>query len=439
MEAVAWDLTDPGPRAIIVVDLAFGDAGKGALTDALVRRYRARTIVRYNGGAQAGHNVVTGDGRHHCFSQVGAGAFVDGVRTLLGPAVIVHPTALGVEARHLADVGVPDALDRMQVHEDALVITPFHQAANRARERARGSGRHGSCGVGVGETARDALEHPEGALRVRDLRAGGDGKTRRRLGDLRERLGEGVRGPEGDVFGDPGLADRWLQAARAVIEQVEVVGDDEVAAVLNQPGTTVFEGAQGVLLDEWHGFHPHTTWSTCTSRHAVSMLTKAGFSGPSLGVGVLRSYAVRHGAGPLPTEDAALTLPEPHNTTDPWQGRVRHGWFDLPLLRYALDVCRLDPAGAIDVLALTHLDAIRDPWRVCVAYDNALALSHVIDSPDLDRQSRRTQALAAVQPIYENVDSDAFLDLVARRTGLEVAVRGFGPTAADMRFSGMLG
>ena len=100
-------------EAWIVVDLGFGDAGKGTITDFLVRERGAEWVVRFNGGAQAGHNVVTDDGRHHTFSQLGAGSFVPGVRSYLGPDFVLHPGALLEEARALARVGIPDAFERL--------------------------------------------------------------------------------------------------------------------------------------------------------------------------------------------------------------------------------------------------------------------------------------------------------------------------------------
>jgi len=155
--------------AFLVVDLGFGDAGKGLLCDYLVRATRAPWVVRFNGGAQAGHNVVTADGRHHTFSQFGAGTFVPGVRTYLARDVVVHPTALASEARHLASVGVRDAMQRIQIDPECRVTTPFHQASNRVRELLRGIARHGSCGVGVGETVHDSLTTPELTLRFAEL------------------------------------------------------------------------------------------------------------------------------------------------------------------------------------------------------------------------------------------------------------------------------
>ena len=103
-----------------------------------------------------------------------------------------------------------------------------------------------------------------------------------------------------------------------------------VGGLLHGPGTTVFEGAQGVLLDEWFGFHPHTTWSTTTFANADAVLDEAGFDGHRTRVGVLRTYFTRHGPGPLVTEDATLrpAAPEPHNADAGWQGRFRVGAFD---------------------------------------------------------------------------------------------------------------
>jgi hypothetical protein len=96
----------PAPRCFVVVDLAFGDAGKGTVTDWLVRRHAVRTVVRFNGGAQAGHNVVTPDGRHHTFAQFGSGSFVPGVATHFAAPTVFHPTALAVEARYLSRQGL---------------------------------------------------------------------------------------------------------------------------------------------------------------------------------------------------------------------------------------------------------------------------------------------------------------------------------------------
>src|SRR5258707_5943403 len=147
----------PGARGehVIVVDLGYGDAGKGTVVDWLCSPGQAggpRTVVRFNGGAQAAHNVVTQDGRHHTFAQFGSGTLsAPGTRTYLSRFMLVDPLALVGEAEHLARLGVAAPLALVAIDRDALLTTPYHQAANRAREAARGAARHGSCGMGVGE------------------------------------------------------------------------------------------------------------------------------------------------------------------------------------------------------------------------------------------------------------------------------------------------
>ncbi|NKY79097.1 adenylosuccinate synthetase, partial [Nocardiopsis dassonvillei] len=149
----------------VVVDLGFGDAGKGVTVDLLCARRRFGAVVRANGGAQAAHNVVTPDGRHHTFAQFGAGTLAPGgpVPTHLSRLMVVDPFALAAEAGHLASLGVADPFALVTVDRRALISTPWHRAANQARERARGEARHGSCGMGVGETVAYALARPEDA------------------------------------------------------------------------------------------------------------------------------------------------------------------------------------------------------------------------------------------------------------------------------------
>src|SRR5688572_10125316 len=132
-------------RATVLADLGFGDAGKGSITDYLVRETGAHTVVRYNGGAQAAHRVVTPDEREHIFAQFGSGTFVPGVKTLLSQYMMIDPVAMLNEEEHLYNLGagVDDAFDRTFVHENAIIITPYHRIVNQLREEARGVARHG--------------------------------------------------------------------------------------------------------------------------------------------------------------------------------------------------------------------------------------------------------------------------------------------------------
>jgi adenylosuccinate synthase len=410
------------PGHYVVADLGYGDAGKGTVVDWLCSRGGAepvRTVVRFNGGAQAGHNVVTDDGRHHTFAQFGSGTFTPGVRTHLSRFMLVDPLALAAEAAHLAAVGVPDALDRLSVDAGALLTTPYHAAANRGRELARGAGRHGSCGMGVGETARYALEHPADAPRAGDCLA--PGRLAAKLAALRNRLAAQV----GTLDAPP--ADDVASAYREFARRVRLTGPGHLARLLRD-GPAVFEGAQGVLLDEWHGFHPYTTWSTTTFRNAEILLAEAGAT--ALRIAVLRCYQTRHGPGPMVTEDPSLELREIHNATGPWQGRFRTGHLDEVALRYALEV-----AGGADGVALTHLDtAARHPeLRVCRGYriDGELVTRLPARPPgDLAAREALTRRLLRARPVYQDAGDD-WITVVEQALGVPVALASHGPRPAD--------
>ncbi|HEU5030023.1 MAG TPA: adenylosuccinate synthetase [Spirillospora sp.] len=420
---------------VIVVDLGFGDAGKGTVVDHLCRTSPVTAVVRFNGGAQAAHNVVADDGRHHTFAQFGSGTFVPGVRTHLSRFMLVDPLALAAEADHLRRIGVADALDRLTVDRDALLTTPYHRAANRARERARGAARHGSCGMGVGETASYALAHDD-APRAGDCLS--PARLRRRLAALHDWYR--TMFPSGEDVPDVAAC---ADAFAAFAERVRIVGGGHLHGLLRS-GDVVFEGAQGVLLDEWHGFHPYTTWSTTTFANAETLLDEAGeagsagsagSAGAAARLGVLRTYATRHGPGPFVTEDAALTaaLPEPHNGTGPWQGAFRAGHLDAVALRYALEV-----AGGVDGLAVTHLDVAgaRPDLRVCHAY--ATPGGRVDRLPagggDLDRQAALTRRLASARPVYAPLGGP--VETIEAALGAPVVLTSHGPAASAKRTTG---
>jgi len=441
----------PPREAWIVVDLGFGDAGKGTVTDYLVRSRNAHTVVRFNGGAQAGHNVVTPDGRHHTFAQFGAGTFVDGVATVLAPPVVVHPTALLAEARWLERAGVRDPLARVSVSASCKVVTPFHQAATRLRELARGDARHGSCGVGVGEVMLDATARGESiradalldeATLRRALRRTQARKRAELDAVVRAVRGDERAAPEVEVLESEAVIDRWIDALAPWRARRLGADDHALAAALAATGSVVFEGAQGVLLDEWRGFHPYTTWSTCTFDNALDALR--GYDGSVRRLGVVRAYATRHGAGPFPTEDDALTgaLDEPHNPTGAWQGAFRAGWPDVALTRYAIAAC-----GGVDGLAVTHLDRLGavGRWRSGTGYRSSEAVPWltaagelVLGPPrDLAWQEALGRCLRDARPVYEElpegVDAAGYVAWLERQVGAPVWITSEGRGAGDKR------
>jgi adenylosuccinate synthase len=364
-------------RSIAVAGLGAGDEGKGASVDALVRRLGVELVVRHNGGPQAAHHVVREDGVVHCFAQFGAGTLVPGVRTHLSRFMLVEPLGLAREAAALGRIGVAAALQRVTIDGACAVVTPFHRLFGRMQELARGSGRHGSCGLGVGAAYVDAHNPRLPTLRFGELL----GPVEALRGKLRliqlvkldqaEQLAEANPGAglapmlgelrRSDLLGD------LIAGYRATAQAVTVDDGTALRAVLkDRPESVIFEGAQGVLLDAERGFWPHVTPSRTGFGHAETLLAEAG-APPPLRLGVLRAYATRHGAGPLVSESSELLarLPEPHNPSGQWQGAMRIGCFDLVAARHALAL-----VGGVDGLALTCLDRLAGlgPLTVCTAY-----------------------------------------------------------------------
>lgn len=365
------------PAATIVVDLGFGDASKGSIVDFLRRcDPQPTTIIRFNGGSQAAHNVVTATGQHHTFSQFGSGTLVPNTETFLSRFMLVNPFNLLHETESLQNLGVANPLDLVAIDQQALIVSPFQVAVNRLRELARGDGRHGSCGHGVGETTSDHLTHGDSVLFAGDLTD--LARTKRKLHFLRDIKLDELREirdalpdtklarQELSIFEDPGLIDTAIEVYRFFASRVRIVDSDYLQEIAKS-SRLIFEAAQGVLLDEWFGFFPYTTWSTTTFANALQLLNEARFEGPITKLGLLRAYATRHGAGPFVTEDAKLTeaIPDYHNGNNQWQREFRVGHFDLVTARFALEVCE-----GVDALAITCLDRLTDlpRWRVCSSY-----------------------------------------------------------------------
>ena len=207
-----------------------------------------------------------------------------------------------------------------------------------------------------------------------------------------------------------------------------------------------------MLLDEWRGFHPHTTWSTCTWENAERLLAQHGSQERAYRLGVLRSCASRHGRGPFPTasrEVPALPTRE-HNVTGPWQGEFRDGWFDAVLSRYALRA-----AGAAHGIALTQLDRIRarETWRIAVGHhldgapdprlfetghDGSVRDLRVGAKEDLAHVEALGHALGTATPKYRTVISREPMKelpaIVERELGIRVVLTSEGPTARGKSF-----
>lgn len=426
--------------AIVVVDLGFGDAGKGTIVDFLSRRpERPPVIIRFNGGGQAAHNVITPSGVHHTFSQFGSGTYVPGTMTFLSRFMLVDPLTLVNEAVHLTQTGCLNPYLYLIVDQAAKVVTPYHKAVNRAREIARGDGRHGSCGMGIGETMSLHESCPELTMYVDDLR--NTDTTRRKLIALRDWCKDQhqILGTAYYEDHDTGTVYENTRRMTAVASRFRIADGETVLRDLARSNDLIFEAAQGVLIDEWYGFHPYTTWSTTTFKNAMTLLSEISYAQPTQRLGVLRSYMVRHGPGPFPTEDADLTalLPELHNGTGAWQGAFRAGNFDAVLARYAIEAC-----GGVDALAITHLDRlnkIKDRLTVCNQYrsgDSGMLIENleVAARPTLDGQEILGRYVMACTPVIKQKSDftvNQHIGRISEVLGVKVSIMSYGPTALD--------
>lgn len=409
-----------------IIGLGYGDEGKGSVVDTLSRRARAQgrrpLIVRFNGGPQAAHFVVTDAGQSHCFAQLGAGMLVRDAVTMLSQHMLLDPPALLREAAALAALNVSAPLSRVTIDERCVIVTPFHRLLNRMQEVARGAHRHGSCGLGVGQAWLDSQNRNLPSLRIGEMRdEGALASALRFMQMVKVDQGEQLVDASSEVavlrtylteLRRPDWIPRLLDSYRTLLQQIAGLDDGTrlKAALADAALEPLFEGAQGVLLDAEHGFWPHVTPSRTTYENALQILADCDVTRRPRRLGVLRAYATRHGAGPFVTYDAALQaqLPERHNGHNPWQGEMRIGWFDAVAARYAIEV-----AGGCDGVALTNLDRLNGQKRVrvCIGYrvreasgcESRIARLPFNTKPDRDRQGALTSKLSSCQPIFEDL------------------------------------
>jgi adenylosuccinate synthase len=443
------------PRsAIVVVGLGFGDEGKGTIVDYLCRLLGdVQAVVRFSGGAQAAHNVVSPDGRHHTFAQFGAGTLVPGVRTHLSGHTMVDPFAMFSEEHGLSSIGVVDAFERLTVSPDCLVTTPIHKRMNLFREGLRGRNLHGTCGMGIGETRLWWEMRQDGALFARDLKS--PVTTAAKIQELNEYYADWC--VQHGLIPDAIDLDHVFEAYRNWGNTVAIVEDVDRLDHLADSGTLVFEGAQGILLDEDYGFHPHTTWSKTTSWNARSLLDEVGEIEAKY-LGVTRCYSTRHGAGPFPSERAEYAPDaSEHNVSAGPQGRFRVGMWDALMTRYAVG-CEL----SLDGLAVTCLDQYSDPrnidvWDTTEQYLYRGALPDLwpyfdvgdddvirgispphgtvgVDNSWMEAITNRLLDSEAVVREHGDFDEDYVCDHISETLDLPVFIRSTGATANDKKW-----
>lgn len=338
-----------------VIGANFGDEGKGLVTDYLSTP--ETLVVRFNGGSQAGHTVVDPDGRRHVFHHFGSGSF-RGAETFLSRFFIVNPIMFGIEHRELLTKGLKP---KIRMDPDCPLTTPFDMMLNQAAETARGGNRHGSCGLGINETI-VRNEHSEYKMTVASLFAPTD-SIMARLKRIRD---EWVPRRAAEL----GVKDLPLElnSERLLLSYKDDYGymlhANHLATskdtISSFGGNVVFEGAQGLGLDEKSVNFPYVTRSRTGLTNVIALLSEAGRSDPVDVYYVTRPYVTRHGAGPLKHEvpnayfDSVVDLTNVHNVH---QGTIRYGWFDVDAFKKNVLADYSQASGRARLnLAITCLD-----------------------------------------------------------------------------------
>lgn len=345
-----------------VIGSNYGDEGKGRNVDALVRTLGDGTVVvRSNGGAQAGHTVVSPQGVRHVFHHLGSGALA-GAATHLSRFFVHHPMTFMAERDALEALG---ACVRVTADPRGMVTTPWDMMVNQAVEISRGRNRHGSCGYGLGETV-GRNEDTGFGLRFSHL-SGDD--LRSRLIGIRDvwlparlaKLGVEPDPETAEAIASEAVMARFLEDCATFVDAVDLVDD----AVLGSAPAVVFEGAQGLLLDQRGRDFPHVTRSNTGIANMSSIAREAG-------IGLIearyatRAYLTRHGAGPMPDERGLgewFDVVDETNVPNPWQSAIRHGLLDVDLLAASIhdDLAKAQGVEVVPMLAVSCLDqAIAD-------------------------------------------------------------------------------
>ena len=435
-----------GTQCRAVVGLQWGDEGKGKAVDVLAADSDA--VVRYNGGANAGHSVVVG-GEKFALHLVPSGILYPGVLSVIGSGVVVDPQQLFKELDALAARGVD--VSEVLVSNRAHVVMPYHKTEDRLREMLL-QGEHGQKGTGGGKGKGEAL-----GTTLRGIGPCYADKVQRaaavRIGDLdrpdvlaeRVRLACALKGamfrallPEGDAGTELNVDDliAWAQTYGKRLRGM--VGDTgaRVRSMLAQGKRVLMEGANATLLDVDHGTYPFVTSSSTT---ACGIPSGAGVPPSAVGeiLGVLKAYQTRVGAGPMPTELLDTTgerLREQGFEYGTTTGRPRRcGWLDLVAARYAVDL------NGISSICVTKLDVLSgfETLEVCTGY--------TIDGEPVDEFPQDARELGRVAPVYERVPgfsgdlttcrrfedlpegARAYIGLIERALGRAVSMVSVGP------------
>ena len=379
-------------KNVVVIGTQWGDEGKGKVVDWLTDH--AQGVVRFQGGHNAGHTLVI-NGEKTVLHLIPSGILRDKVMCYIGNGVVVSPAALLKEMDKLAEAGI-QVYERLRISEACPLILPYHEAVDKAREAAKGAGKIGTTGRGIGPCYEDKVARR--AIRLQDL------FHRKRFA---AKLGE-VLDYHNFVLKNYLKADtvdfqKTLDETLALAERLQPLVLDVPRALYeaNKAGQNLlFEGAQGTLLDIDHGTYPFVTSSNCISGAACA---GAGIGPQSLHyvLGITKAYTTRVGSGPFPTElyDAVdkqdpigKMLATKGHEFGATTGRARRcGWFDAAALKRSIQI------NGVSGLCVTKLDVMDGMEKV------RIGVGYKIDGQFSDILPVGAESLEGCEPVYEDM------------------------------------
>lgn len=369
----------------VIVGAQWGDEGKGKIVDLLSENSDA--VVRYQGGANAGHTIKTG-GKETILHLIPSGVLHPSKRCVIGNGVVLDPEVFLDEIRTLKEKGVDVSPSRLAISKKAHLILPYHKSLDKAREAKRGGQKIGTTGRGIGPCYEDKAARI--GVRAGDL--ANPELTREKIARALLEKNTLLRDLYKFEEMDPAkVSDDLLALAPEILPYIQ--DTEEILHDAMEAGEDIlFEGAQGVHLDIDHGTYPYVTSSNTVSGGAAA---GSGVAPSDIGkvIGVAKAYTTRVGSGPFPTEsldDAGSYLQSRGHEFGATTGRPRRcGWLDAVVLK---ESARLN---GFTGLALTKLDVLQNlpQLKICVAYE--------LDGKRIERMPQNEGDLERVKPIYE--------------------------------------
>ena len=343
----------------VLLGLQWGDEGKGKVVDVLTPRYDA--VARFQGGPNAGHTLEF-EGKKYVLRSIPSGIFQNGQTNIIGNGVVLDPVLFREEAEALEASGV-DLRKVLKISKKAHLIMPTHRLLDAANEKAKGAGKIGTTGKGIGPTYTDKISR--NGLRLGDTLHDFDRKYAAAKERHLSRLAMLDAAPDADQLA--ALEQKWMDAID-YIKTYELIDSEHVINGMLRDGKSILcEGAQGTLLDVDFGSYPFVTSSNTVCAGACTGL---GIAPNKIGevFGIFKAYCTRVGSGPFPTELFDATGKRIRDLGHEYgavTGRERRcGWIDLVALRYSI---MLNGVTQLIMMKSDVLDGF-DEIKACTAY-----------------------------------------------------------------------